>query len=209
MSRHRFWKNALVNRRPVRHTTPLRVERLEARDLPAAPVPADIVSWYRAEGDASDFVGGNQRDAGERGDVHGRQGWARRSCSTASMITSVFSTTPVWSRAAISPSRPGSIPATIRARPANRREARGQRQRLHVRDHARALWPQRRVAIRRVDRRRATELPADAGRCHAEQHLAACRGNLRRLDASDLRRMAFNRPNRRSRGRSTMSLRPR
>ena len=59
MSRHRFWKNALVNRRPVRHTTPLRVERLEARDLPAAPVPADIVSWYRAEGDASDFIGDN------------------------------------------------------------------------------------------------------------------------------------------------------
>ena len=59
MSLHRFWRNALVNCRPARHSTPLRVERLEVRDLPAAPVPAGIVSWYRAEGDASDFVGGN------------------------------------------------------------------------------------------------------------------------------------------------------
>ena len=31
----------------------------KARDLPSAPVPPDTVSWYRAEGDASDFVGGN------------------------------------------------------------------------------------------------------------------------------------------------------
>src|SRR4051794_30047983 len=46
-------------RRAARRTPRLRVEHLEARDVPAAPVPADIVSWYRAEGDAADFWGDN------------------------------------------------------------------------------------------------------------------------------------------------------
>lgn len=54
-----FCKAAAVNRRrAARRTMPLCVEHLEGRNLLAA-VPADIVSWFRAEGDALDFVDGN------------------------------------------------------------------------------------------------------------------------------------------------------
>ena len=54
-----FCKAAAVNRRrATRRTMPLCVEHLEGRNLLAA-VPADIVSWFRAEGDALDFVDGN------------------------------------------------------------------------------------------------------------------------------------------------------
>jgi len=59
MFRYHLRKNARRNLRAARHSTPLRVERLEGRDLPSAPVPPDIVSWYRAQGDASDFAGDN------------------------------------------------------------------------------------------------------------------------------------------------------
>src|SRR4051794_31343840 len=48
-----------AGRRSPRRTTRLLVEHLEARTLLAALPAADLVSWYRAEGDASDFVGGN------------------------------------------------------------------------------------------------------------------------------------------------------
>src|SRR3954453_18087668 len=45
-------------RRAARRTTRLCVEHLESRSLlSAAPAPG-LVSWYRAEGDASDFAGG-------------------------------------------------------------------------------------------------------------------------------------------------------
>ncbi len=59
-----FWgrrsKAASANRRrrAPRRNTPLRVEQLELRTLLAA-APADLVSWYRAEGDASDSAGSN------------------------------------------------------------------------------------------------------------------------------------------------------
>jgi hypothetical protein len=46
-------------RRAARQTTPLRLEHLESRSLLSALPPADLVSWYRAEGDAQDFADGN------------------------------------------------------------------------------------------------------------------------------------------------------
>ncbi len=43
----------------ARRNTPLRLEHLERRDLLAALPPPDLVSWYRAEGNALDFADGN------------------------------------------------------------------------------------------------------------------------------------------------------
>src|SRR6187401_2850497 len=65
--RENRWRRSFANRprgarskhwRPARRMTPLFVEHLESRSLLAA-VPAGLVSWYRAEGDATDFVGSN------------------------------------------------------------------------------------------------------------------------------------------------------
>src|SRR6478752_2456572 len=47
------------HRPPARRMRPLFVEHLESRSLLAA-VPAGLVSWYRAEGDASDSAGSNE-----------------------------------------------------------------------------------------------------------------------------------------------------
>jgi hypothetical protein len=51
--------NALRRRRVARRTTPLWVEHLECRSLLAALPAPDLVSWYRAEGNALDFADGN------------------------------------------------------------------------------------------------------------------------------------------------------
>src|SRR5947209_7782850 len=47
-------------RRPRVRPRRILVEQLEDRTvLAAAPVPPGLVSWYRAEGDATDYVSGN------------------------------------------------------------------------------------------------------------------------------------------------------
>src|SRR5262245_53575777 len=55
----RFRTLSSSRRRAARRTTRLSVEQLEARSLLAALPPADLVSWYRAEGNALDFADGN------------------------------------------------------------------------------------------------------------------------------------------------------
>ena len=186
MSWHRFWKNVAVNSgRAVRRTPPLRVERLEGRDLPSAPVPADIVSWYRAEGDASDFVGDND------GTLLNGATFTAGKVGQAFLLDGVDDLISIPDDPSLEPSSNFTIEAWVNpsssghGRPIAEKR-RGQWQRVHLRDHSRAVWPERRIAIRRVHRRRAAELPPNSGRCPAQQHLATCGGNLQRHGAADL-----------------------
>ena len=58
-----------------------------------APPPPGLVSWWRAEGDASRCLWGQQRGAGKRSWLCQRAKWARRSASTAprSMLDIAYS----------------------------------------------------------------------------------------------------------------------
>ena len=175
MSWHRPWKSALVNRRPARHTTPLRVERLEARDLPAAPVPAGIVSWYRAEGDASDFVGGNHGTL-----VNGATFTAGK-VGQAFFFDGVDDQVSIPHDASLNPATQFTVEAWVNPRlnrghgTADRREAVGPtRTAIRLRSHTR--WPNAACNSLSLDRRLTaipSQTPAGVVPMNTWQHVAA------------------------------------